>query len=327
MKKHLSLLLLVSTILVGCETFPSESTSDSTETVEETTKPTEGDSTLPSDSTETTESTESTDTTESSPIISDSEESSGSSATEPSGDIHPYYQGNIDFSLTGAALKTDFHKLIKSHKDVGYDGLYEVYEKSDIRPDGTVWDMYSNMKFRYDSNDTCGNYHDEGDCFNREHTIPQSVFSKQKPMVSDAFHIYPTDGKVNGMRSNYPHAEVGSATYTSSNGSKLGTSKTSGVSGKVFEPIDEYKGDFARTYFYFVTCYQDKMSSMKTFATFAKNTYPSLSSWAIKLYLKWSEEDPVSQKEIDRNEAVYSFQNNRNPFIDFPGIEKQIWNA
>ena len=149
------------------------------------------------------------------------------------------------------------------------------------------------------------------------------------PMKADLFHVYPTDGKINGNRSNYPHAEVSSPASMndnpSSNGSMLGESKTSGVTGKVFEPVDEYKGDFARTYFYFVTCYQDKMTSMNNYACFSKNTYPSLSSWAITLYKQWSIDDPVSQKEIDRNEAVYQIQHNRNPFIDFPGIESYIW--
>jgi extracellular ribonuclease len=244
--------------------------------------------------------------------------------SEPMEDIPEYYRNKVDFSLTGAALKTDLFKLISKHTDVGYSGLYNVYKKSDIRPDGTVWDMYSNKKFYYGSG-TCGNYSQEGDCYNREHTIPQSVFNKRSPMRSDAFHVVPTDGKVNGMRSNYPHAEVSNPTYTSSNGSMLGTSTASGYSGKAFEPIDEYKGDFARIYFYFVTCYEDKMSSMENYACFARNTYPSLSKWAINLYLKWAEEDPVSQKEIDRNNAVYSFQNNRNPYVDFPGLEKKVW--
>ena len=161
--------------------------------------------------------------------------------------------------------------------------------------------------------------------YNREHTIPQSIFSKANPMVCDLFHVYPTDGYVNNKRSNFPHAEVGTVTFTSSNNTKVGSSKTSGVSGSVCEPADEYKGDFARTYFYFVTCYQTRLSGFKSFAAFSNNAYPSLSSWAIKLYLKWSKEDPVSENEIKRNEEAYKIHKNRNPFIDFPGIENLIW--
>jgi endonuclease I len=146
-------------------------------------------------------------------------------------------------------------------------------------------------------------------------------------MKSDLHHLLPTDGKANGMRSNYPHAEVTSATWTSSNGSKLGNSVTAGYSGKAFEVPDKYKGDIARIYFYMVTRYQDKLSGWKNFATFSKNSYPSLSSWAITLYLKWSDMDPVSEKEITRNEVIYGFQNNRNPFVDHPEFAHRIWDS
>ena len=237
--------------------------------------------------------------------------------------IPSYYQPSIDLTLRNAALKTNLHNIIEKHTSIGYKALYDAYLKTDLREDGTIWDMYSNQ--RYKPSQRTGNYHQEGDMYNREHTIPQSIFSKANPMVCDLFHVYPTDGYVNNKRSNFPHAEVGTVTFTSSNNTKVGSSKTSGVSGSVCEPADEYKGDFARTYFYFVTCYQTRLSGFKSFAAFSNNAYPSLSSWAIKLYLKWSKEDPVSEKEIKRNEEAYKIQKNRNPFIDFPGIENLIW--
>ena len=238
--------------------------------------------------------------------------------------VPSYYQPSIDLTLRNAALKTNLHNIIEKHTSIGYKALYDAYLKTDLRDDGTIWDMYSNQ--RYKPSDRTGQYHDkEGAMYNREHTIPQSIFSEANPMKCDLFHVYPTDGWINNRRSNYPHAEVGSATITSTNNTKVGSSKTSGVSGSVCEPADEYKGDFARTYFYFVTCYQTKLSGFKSFAAFSNNAYPSLSSWAIKLYLKWSKEDPVSEKEIKRNEEAYKIQKNRNPFIDFPGIENLIW--
>ena len=237
------------------------------------------------------------------------------------------YYKNVDLSLTKADLKTSLYKTINKHTSLGYSNLYSIYKDSDVRADGTIWDMYSNQHFKTSQNN--GSYSKEGDMYNREHTIPQSIFNKANPMVCDAFHVYPTDGYVNNRRSNYPHAEVSRTkiTFKSSNNTLVGSSATQGVSGSVCEPADEYKGDFARTYFYFVTCYQDKLSSFKSYAPFSQNSYPSLSQWAIKLYLKWSREDPVSEKEINRNNAVYNRQGNRNPFIDFPGIEEVIWNA
>ena len=148
-------------------------------------------------------------------------------------------------------------------------------------------------------------------------------------MVSDAFHIYPTDGRVNGQRSNYPFGECASGTTLPSNNGvkalgKLGSSTFSGYSGTVFEPDDEYKGDFARSYFYMAAAYNGSISGWSS-PMLAGNAYPAFSSWAVNLLLKWHRQDPVSQKELDRNEAVYAAQRNRNPFIDHPELAEHIW--
>ncbi|MBO7259264.1 MAG: endonuclease [Paludibacteraceae bacterium] len=223
------------------------------------------------------------------------------------------------------ALKTALSNIISSnYKQWSYDKLYTIYAESDVTDDGKVWDMYSTCTWT-PGQKKCGSYKNVCDCYNREHSIPQSWFNEKSPMKSDAFHVYPTDGKVNGQRSNYPFGECSGGTSLGGKAlGRLGNSTFSGYSGKVFEPDDQYKGDFARTYFYFVTRYQSQMSSMSG-DSFAKNTYPSLSKWSIDLFLKWHRQDPVSQKEIDRNDAVYSFQQNRNPFIDHPELAEYIW--
>ena len=224
----------------------------------------------------------------------------------------------------GAALKTALNKVIKNHKDVGYGGLYEVYETADDK-DGQVWDMYSTCTW-YHGNKKCGNnYSNVCDCYNREHTIPQSWFDERTPMKSDAFHVYPTDGKVNGIRSNHPHGETNAAPIGGKALGKIGKSSVSGYSGTVYEPDDEYKGDIARTYFYFVTCYEDQLSPFDRNDVLTGDTYPSLTYWFYNLMLDWHREDPVSEKELVRNEAVYEYQNNRNPFIDYPELVEHIW--
>jgi len=231
--------------------------------------------------------------------------------------------------LTGDALREELHQIIKGHTSISYDAIKDTYhEQTDKKPNGQVWDMYSDVPggtppytFNFVSGDQCGNYADEGDCYNREHSFPQAWFSSASPMQSDLFHVYPTDGKVNGMRSSYPYGNVATATKTSENGSKLGSSATAGYSGTVFEPLDEYKGDFARTYFYMVTRYSDIASGWSSDMLTGNN----LSSWAIDLMVEWDDLDPVSQKEIDRNNAVYNIQNNRNPYIDDPQFVTDIW--
>lgn len=167
----------------------------------------------------------------------------------------------------------------------------------------------------------CGSYSSEGDCFNREHSFPKSWFGNAAPMSTDLFHVYPTDGYVNGQRSNYPYGEVSNPYKTSTNGSKSGPCTYPGYSGSAFEPIDEYKGDFARTYFYMMTRYKNNVSTWNS----AMLSGDNLSSWANDMLLTWSENDPVSQKETDRNNAVYLIQGNRNPFIDMPSWVDSIW--
>ena len=129
---------------------------------------------------------------------------------------------------TGYTLKTQLYNIIKGHTDRGYAGLWTTYQTSDRdnqnENDNTIFDLYSEnpsgadpYNFAY-STGQCGTYAVEGDCYNREHMIPQSVFNSSAPMVSDAHFIPPTDGKVNGMRSDYPHGNVASASWTSQNG-------------------------------------------------------------------------------------------------------------
>ena len=213
--------------------------------------------------------------------------------------------------------------------DVGYDGVWSAYYTTDIKPGTTktIWDMYSNHNYTVGS-DQAGNYSKEGDKYNREHSVPKSWFGEARPMHNDLFHVYPTDGYVNGRRSNYPFGEVSNPSYTSGNGSKLGSSSFPGYSGTVFEPIDEYKGDFARTYFYMATRYNSEgkntFSSAEGPSVF-KGSYPYLTTYAVNLFTKWHLEDPVSEKEINRNDAVYKIQKNRNPYIDHPEYVNVIW--
>jgi len=232
--------------------------------------------------------------------------------------------------LTGAELKTALGDIIDNHTVLSYSTLWTAFEDTDKKPNGKVWDMYSDVPggtppYEYTfGSDQCGNYSGEGDCYNREHSFPRSWFFDASPMESDLFHIVATDGYVNGQRGSYPYGEVGTATWTSLNGSKKGNSNFPGYSGIVFEPIDEYKGDFARGYLYMATRYEyliDDWSSPMLNGT----SFPAFTDWALSLLLQWHQQDPVSSKEIDRNNAIYIWQGNRNPFIDHPEFAALIW--
>ena len=225
----------------------------------------------------------------------------------------------------GATLKTALCYVINPHTQRSYKALWDDFRSTDARPDGKVWDMYSAITNYRFGTDQAGNYQKEGDVYNREHSFPKSWFNDGYPMYTDLNHMYPTDGYVNNRRGNYPFGEVSNPTYTSAQDfCLLGPCSTPGYSGTVFEPADEYKGDFARTYFYMVTSYENQITSWNSDMLDGKK-YPGYKAWALDMLLRWSELDPVSEKEINRNEAVYEIQGNRNPFIDYPGLEQYIW--
>lgn len=223
----------------------------------------------------------------------------------------------------GSALKTAMFNIIKDPDVTSYNGLKTAYWKTDKRPDGYLRDWYSNITSYTDAD--FGKNQKEGSGWNREHSVPQSWFGGKSPMYSDIVHVLPTDCYVNGRRGNLPLGEVGSASYTSANNySKVGTCNVSGYSGTVFEPNDEIKGDMARIYFYMVTCYQDKCISWGN-SVFESSTYPGLTQWTLDMMMRWSKQDPVDDVERARNNAVYEVQGNRNPFVDYPGLEDYVW--
>lgn len=239
-----------------------------------------------------------------------------------------YY--NPAAGLSGTALQQALHGIIDNHSPRSYSQLWADFQTTDDKANGKVWDMYSDIpgstppyEFTFIT-DQCGTFSEEGDCYNREHTFPSSWFNNDTPMYTDLFQIVPADGYVNGMRANYPYGEVGTANWTSENGSKLGTCNYPGYSGIVFEPINAYKGDLARNLLYMATRYYGEDAGWAGSNMF-NGSQPE--EWAINLLLEWHENDPVSQKEIDRNNAVYGLQDNRNPFIDHPEYAGYIWGS
>lgn len=250
-------------------------------------------------------------------------------ATNPATTLETYYASAEN--KTGNTLVTTLQGVIDGHTVISYSGLEPYYQTTDWI-NGQIYDMYSTCTFTMaDANKSqkrvC-------DTWNKEHSIPQSWFNEASPMKSDLFHVYPTDARVNNFRSNYPYGETSSTAYIDGDSHSLGhlgTSNFTGYTGTVYEPDDEYKGDFARTYMYMVVRYADKnfTQSANGAVMFNYNSsatpHASLTNYSVNLLMKWHREDPVSQKEIDRNNAVYGIQHNRNPFIDYPYLAEYIW--
>ena len=227
---------------------------------------------------------------------------------------------------SGQALKDAVHELTKQRTVHSYSSLWYYFRETDRQAADAsrVWDMYSNKTYYFTSNGTGAT-----SGMNKEHSVPKSWWggyneSQGYFAYTDLNHLYPSDAEANSAKLNYPLGEVETVHFD--NGvSRTGTPKVGqgGGSSVVFEPDARYKGDFARTYFYMAACYQDYTWKYKYMYT--EDTWLTLNQWSIDLLLRWAREDPVSDKEKDRNEAVYRCQNNRNPFIDNPNLIEYIW--
>lgn len=227
-------------------------------------------------------------------------------------------------SLTGKKdgdLKTAIYNRIHNFTLISsYSDLPKYFRQTDVYPESNRWwDMYSDIPL----------YAPSFSGLNREHSFPKSWWGGSTTVSAyvDLNHLYPSEMKANTAKSNYP---LGVVDMTSNVKFQNGLVKVGypvngqgGGAAFVFEPDDEYKGDFARTYFYMATCYQN-LTWKYTFMV-AQNLYPTLTPWAVDLLMKWHRMDPVSQKERDRNEKVYGIQNNRNPFIDCPILAEYLW--
>ena len=242
----------------------------------------------------------------------------------------------------GAELKTALCEIIRNPKVVGYGGLKEAYRLTDVRPDGFLRDWYSNVSQYEPGSDFSSGQKTEGLGYNREHLLPQSWFGKKTdPMYSDIMHVVPADAKLNSQRNDNPFGEVtgqASQTGSSQNGySHWGApDKALGAPAgmtKVFEPNDELKGDIARIYFYMITAYEDTLhawpwrdSRTATFVFDEQGTpYEPFQPWVMAMLTRWSGQDPVDSIELARNEAVFRVQGNRNPYVDYPGLEQYVW--
>lgn len=258
----------------------------------------------------------------------------------------PAYWASVD-GKSGATLWSAVSAATcKNYQSIGYKGLYSAYLKTDVYPAdsvgkaGKIWDMYGECGFA--TSNTCGSYNGVCDCYNREHSIPQSWWGGGTNGIgNDIFHVLPTDGKINGVRSNYEYGEVnggtnwrgnkyGSAGSWSTNKKTIASAAGESVngSGNVFEPKPQYKGDWARGIMGTIVKWQQ--SNLTTGNNFFSGTYTAsgyfgLTKKAVVLLMKWHREDPVSQKEIDRNNGIQQTQGNRNPFIDYPYLAEYIW--
>ena len=235
------------------------------------------------------------------------------------------YYTSVNGVKGGAALKTALHELIKNHNKISYgsgeDKTWGAFYTTDAVVENgkrRVLDMYSAEKRYFGSKGSAVSG------MNIEHSVAKSWWGgNQNNAYCDLHHLNPSDQNANSRKSNYPLGELTSVSWD--NGvTFVGKANIDGSSMNAYEPCDEYKGDFARVFMYMFTCYQD-LTWEYTWMNYEKSTYPTLKPWAVELLLKWHKQDPVSEKEVNRNNAVYAVQGNRNPYVDYPQLADYIW--
>lgn len=226
-------------------------------------------------------------------------------------------------------LKTALHQIIEVGTRLSYgsgaESTWTGFEKADLHPDGYVWDMYSLNKVKFPGNGKAPSG------MNIEHSFAKSWWGGTKNNAyKDLYHLNPSNSMANSERGSFPLGVVdGDGSFN--NGSlKVGKNcYGTSYSGQCFEPLDEYKGDFARAYFYMVTCYEDFNWSTGNSNSLAvinpADKYRVFKPWFAQMLLEWHRTDPVSEKEINRQKAIYELQHNRNPFIDYPCLVEYIW--
>lgn len=206
------------------------------------------------------------------------------------------------------------HEAANQQISLSYnEARVRMFNVIDIKTDakGSYFiDVYCNQKFyHYKAGETIGTKLPDAKFMNTEHTWPQSKFSGSFPkemQKTDLHHLYPAGSKINSERGNYPYAEVDSVGVTSCPGTRRGKALST-KSGTYFEPPVSHRGNVARSMFYFSTRYKIAIDPVQEY------------------YLRqWHILDPIDAEERARHEKVAKIQNNRNPYIDDPGLVNQV---
>ena len=231
--------------------------------------------------------------------------------------------------LRGTQLKEALHDLIQPSYVLAYGGgvgkTWTGFWYTDQMENMQVRDRYSNV-VRYLNPDMSAVSN-----MNIEHIWANSWWGHVKNNAyCDLFNLYPADATANGRKSNNPIGIVdGTVSYT--NGvTKVGKSSSYRADSLItaWEPADQWKGDFARTYFYMATCYSHMTSLWTTtegLLTVDPNSPLLMRPWVYNLMLEWAETDPLDEIEQQRCDAIYEIQGNRNPFVDYPELCYYIW--
>lgn len=228
--------------------------------------------------------------------------------------------------LSGAELKTAIWKLVGQSSNItmlSYGSgnnhtWWGFYVTDRVASTNEVIDRYSNDK-RY-----FGNRGAAISGMNIEHSFPKSWWggSETPNAYRDLYNLMPCQSNINSSKSNYSMGVVTSPT-TNNGCTKVGAGSVGDFN--LWEPADQWKGDFARGYMYMASAYQDLTWKSRGLNSLDNNTWPTFQTWAYELYLNWARNDKVNELEVNRNQTVSDIQGNRNPYVDFPNLMEYVW--
>lgn len=216
------------------------------------------------------------------------------------GIISDYYKSTRN--IYGDDLILELKKIIKEHTVHTYRNS-RIFMWEDLHNiNGTVECVYSGQTIQH----TTGIPNVQQTRFNTEHTWPQSLGSDNEPPLSDLHHIFPTNEIANARRASYPFDYVTNSISWAEGGSTLGKNDKGET---IFEVRDVQKGNTARAIFYFALKYGNNSNYLNSQEAVLK---------------EWSYNDLPDEFELVKNDKIFEFQNNRNPFVDNPNFLDRV---
>jgi len=240
--------------------------------------------------------------------------------------IPAHYYNSVSNQI-GQELKSTLHQIIKGHKEFPYSSkstdVWDILKISDQDPNDSACVIGFYSGFSMDANTEYNN----GQGWNREHVWAKSRgdFGTKKGAGTDLHHLRAADISTNSARNNR-NFDNGGEQYIDVSGFYNGqTNSFKNDSIWCWEARDEVKGDVARMMFYMVVRYEESELDLElTDSLFNRSSKAPLHS-KLSVLLEWHKVDPVDSLERVRNNIIYSYQNNRNPFIDHPEWVELIW--
>ena len=245
------------------------------------------------------------------------------------------YYASVDFNKTGNNLKLELYNKIKGHVSTSYNGLNATMAITDrnwdLSPDPNDSDPYMVLIYASYNDTNPKKYSTRNDVWDKEHIWAKSHgnFGNTPPAGSDMHHLRASDKRNNGSRGNLDFGKANSvkSTINDYDGKPSGKTGTqTGKSGTVYEPLPQYRGDVARAMFYMATRYHNDTQTQLTLVDNTTSSSTGAGKFGIlSTLLEWHLQDPVDEFEFRRNGLVQGYQNNRNPYIDFPSLAHDVF--